>query len=162
MSEVISVTVVATLIVGVVIGYSPWLAIRLVRWAARHMYAGNAHRAAQRREEWEALIEGEIPEPLTKLCFGLGFACAALYCIVLRRVPAGLAAVGRKVRRAFDLELIAAYLAMMAGLAIAPSLRGLTQAGIFFGLAICVLGLEWIIEQAKRAAERRRLSGTAP
>ena len=51
----IILTVVVTLIVNEVTGVSPWLATRLVRWAAKHIYATDADRAAQREEEWEAL-----------------------------------------------------------------------------------------------------------
>ena len=74
----ILVAVVATLIVNEVTDVSPWIAIRLVRWAARHMYAANADRAARRREEWEALINESIPTKISKLSFGLGLGCAGL------------------------------------------------------------------------------------
>ncbi len=79
---------------------SPRLAIRLVRWAAVHLYCGDAERAERRREEWEALIDGAIPSKTLKLVFGLSFGCAGLYRIVIRRAPLVLAATGRGIHKA--------------------------------------------------------------
>lgn len=55
---------------------SPWLAGRLVRWAARRQYRGS-ERAAVRAEEWASLIE-ERPGKLLKLVTALWFAAGAL------------------------------------------------------------------------------------
>jgi hypothetical protein len=71
----ILLTVVVTLIVSEATDVSPWLAIRLLRWAANHIYVTDANRTAQRKEEWEALISDDsIPTNISKLFFGLGFA----------------------------------------------------------------------------------------
>ncbi|CCH29968.1 hypothetical protein ABZ816_32130 [Actinosynnema sp. NPDC047251] len=59
---------------------SPWLARRVVRWAAEVRYPGRA-------EEFEAMI-ADRPGKLFKLCTALGFACAALTYRVTRRRPA--------------------------------------------------------------------------
>ncbi len=87
----ILVAAAAALIVSEATDISPWLAIRLVRWAAKHMYPANAERADRRREDWEALIDREIPTKTSKLFFGLGFGCAGLYRIMMRRAALVLA-----------------------------------------------------------------------
>jgi len=146
------------LIVNETTDISPWVAIRLARWAATRMYPTNAERAAARREEWEALIDRSIPGKISKLLFGLGLGCAGLYCVVIRYVPIAAKAVGRKIRRSFDLEWITAMLGMAAGLELGPSLHSVIVAGILIGCAVCLMGIEWIFEQVKVSVDRRRLS----
>jgi hypothetical protein len=152
----------AALIVDQMTDVSPWVAIRLVRWAADHMYVANTERKARRKQEWEALIRDResIPTKLLTLFFGLGFGCAGLYCIAARRVPTALKAVWRKICRSIDLEWIGGLLSMAAGLELwdSPTRNGLIAAGVLLGIAVCLVGVEWIFEQVKSAVDRRRLS----
>ncbi|MGI8333453.1 hypothetical protein ACRYCC_26170 [Actinomadura scrupuli] len=62
---------------------APWLAVRLVRWAARHRYT-DPERAAIRAEEHQAVI-ADRPTRLLKLATALGFAAAATGAITNRR-----------------------------------------------------------------------------
>ncbi|MEV5541999.1 DUF5931 domain-containing protein [Saccharopolyspora shandongensis] len=75
---------VAALVSGLLINecsdISPWLANKLVRWAARHQYAGSP-RAEVRAEEWASLI-ADRPGKLFKLMTAVSFAVVA----VTRRV----------------------------------------------------------------------------
>ncbi|WP_433225565.1 hypothetical protein [Actinomadura formosensis] len=84
------------LIVPVVIGlaineyadFAPWIARKIVRRAARRMYAGKAERAEIRAEEWAAVIN-ERPGKLFKLGTALGYCLAAQLATVRRSRYAG-------------------------------------------------------------------------
>jgi hypothetical protein len=95
----ILIAAAAALIVSEATDISPWLAVRLVRWAAKHICPADAERADRRREDWEALIDREIPTKTSKLLFGLGFGYAGLYRIMMRRGPLVLAPNGRGIRK---------------------------------------------------------------
>jgi hypothetical protein len=75
--------VLAGVLAGECSDLAPWLAVRLVRWAARHRYA-NAERAAIRAEEHQAVI-ADRPSELLKLVTALGFAAAATGVMTARR-----------------------------------------------------------------------------
>ena len=66
------------------IGGSRWIAARIAGWAAERIYRDNPERAAERAEEWAALISTTLPTNLTALCFGLGLAAAAIGCVTAR------------------------------------------------------------------------------
>ncbi len=157
--------VVVTLIVNEATDVSPWIAIRLARWAAKRIYAGNTGRAARRQEEWEALISKSIPTKISQLFFGLGFGCAGLYCIASRRVPAALAALGRRIRPSRpSADTVSSWIAM-AATAVLLSLPGIVQVIVLGGLVslwVCVVVLAVISDKVKSAGERRRLSKVAP
>lgn len=83
-------TVVVTLLVNEMTDISPWIAIRLARWAAKHIYANDKRRMVRRAEEWESHIRNSLPTNLSKLCFGLSLGCAATATTAIRRVsPVG-------------------------------------------------------------------------
>jgi hypothetical protein len=85
------VGVVATLVATEATDFLPWISIRLVRWAARHLYTSDVELAKDRAEEWEAVIKESLPTNISKLLFGLGFSSAALYRITARHIPVDLA-----------------------------------------------------------------------
>ena len=153
------IALVAAFLVDQVTGISRRVAILLVRWAADHMYVDDPELAAERKEEWEALVRESINNGIVALFFALGLACAGLYCITIPRVPAALRAIWRKVCRSFDLEWISALFAMAAGLELGPSLNSLKDAGILMGISLCLLSLQWAFERVKSAVDRQRLSG---
>src|SRR5262249_15089978 len=95
MSHEVLVAIVVTLIVNEATDVSPWTAIRLVRWASKHIYAANPDRVTKRAEEWEALIAKSIPTNISKFCFGLSLGAAALSCISVRRANAALSVAKR-------------------------------------------------------------------
>jgi hypothetical protein len=71
------VAVVLGLLVNEATDICPWIAVRLVRWAARLLYRRAPERAAIRGEELAALIN-ERPGKLLKLFTALGFVLYAL------------------------------------------------------------------------------------
>jgi len=140
---------------------SPWVAIKLVRWAAKHMYSGNAERAARRQEEWEALINDNesIPTKTAKLFFGLGLGCAGLY----RVAHPVLASAGRAILDALpDVDTIAegiSSLVSMVVLAVIISLPDLWQLIVVGGVvALCGIGagLAWLFTLPKATRKYRR------
>jgi hypothetical protein len=148
----ILLTAGVTLLVNEVTGVSPWLAIRLVRWAAKHVYVSDTDRAAQRQEEWEALI-GSIPTNISKLLFGLGFACAGLYYIALRHLPTPLETTSKLIDEAlgvldyheeFTTGVICAW--VVIGSTSMPFLDWLIASGALFGLMFALIGLGAICE----------------
>jgi hypothetical protein len=163
MSREVLLAVVVTLIVNEVTEVSPWTAIRLVRWAAKHIYAGNTERAAQRAEEWEALIDESIPTKISKLFFGLGFGCAGLYCVAMRRASTARATLWRLIRRfcrsaAETVEQIVMTVVVLAVNAL-PLPQWLMVMGGLLVLVVCGNRLARHREHVKRTAERRRLNG---
>jgi DNA-binding transcriptional MerR regulator len=78
--------IVSGLLVNEYCDISPWVAVRLVRWAARLRYRGDPERAKVRGVEWAALIQ-ERPGNLFKLLTALGFTLHALLVAALRSAP---------------------------------------------------------------------------
>jgi lipopolysaccharide/colanic/teichoic acid biosynthesis glycosyltransferase len=78
----IAFAIISGLLVNEVTDICPWLAIRLMRWAARLRYPNAPERATTRGEELAALIN-DRPGKLFKLFTAVGFAVHAL--VVLRR-----------------------------------------------------------------------------
>jgi len=158
------VAAVAALIVNEVTDVSPWIAVRLVRWAAGQIYAANADRAARRKEEWEALVSESVPTKISKLIFGLSFGCAGLYCAAIRRLPAVPAAMWRLVRRSLpDAETVAGGFATIVAFVVMslPGIVQLSVIGALVGLLGCRAGVVWFCAHFKGAADRRRPSKTA-
>jgi hypothetical protein len=154
MSREVLVAVVVTLIVNEAIDISPWTAIRLVRWAAKHIYAGNTERAARRAEEWEAVIDESIPTKVSKLFFGLGFGCAGLYCITIRYLPKILATLWRRIRpRRPSMDTIEGWKYLAVGMVFLalPDLVQLIVLGSVIVLLVCGAGVMWILEQVRGA-----------
>jgi hypothetical protein len=85
MSREILIGIVVGLLVNEASDISPWIAVRIVRWAAHRIYAADPQRAAERAEDWQAHIDKSIPTKLGKLFFGLGFGVAALWRMGARR-----------------------------------------------------------------------------
>jgi plasmid stabilization system protein ParE len=166
MSREVLLAVVVTLIVNEVTEVSPWTAIRLVRWAAKHIHASNTERAAQRAEEWEALIDESIPTKISKLFFGLGFGCAGLYYIAMRRAPAARATLWRLIRRFCRSAVETVEQRVLAFVLVAvdelPLLQWLMVVGGLLVLMGCGAGLARVREHVKSAAELRRLNGVTP
>ena len=79
--------IVSGLLVNEYCDISPWVAVRLVRWAARLRYRGDAERAKVRGEDWAALIQKDRPGNLFKLLTALGFTLHALLVAALRSAP---------------------------------------------------------------------------
>jgi len=79
--------IVSGLLVNEYCDISPWVAVRLVRWAARLRYRGDAERAKVRGVEWAALIQKDRPGNLFKLLTALGFTLHALLVAALRTAP---------------------------------------------------------------------------
>lgn len=160
MSHEVLLAVMVTLIVTEATDVSPWIAIRVARWAAKHIYVGNTDRAARREEEWEALIERAVPTKISKLFFGLGFGCAGLYCIAIRALLKALPALWRRIRpRRPSEETVEQWIAM-AGLMVMFSLPDLVQAILFcalIGLWICIAGVALIVEYVRHIREHRIL-----
>jgi hypothetical protein len=143
---------------------SPWLAVRLVRWAAGQMYAADPDRAIRRREEWEALIHEEIPTKTSTLFFGLGLGCGGLYCLISRQAPAALAVVLRQLRRLVpSSETVLTYVGAGIGLTIwnLPGLWSLIAFGIVIALIPCLAVLQGVTE-AIAAAKRRQPNKVTP
>jgi DNA-binding transcriptional MerR regulator len=78
--------IVSGLLVNEYCDISPWVAVRLMRWAARLRYRDDAERAKVRGVEWAALIQ-ERPGNLFKLLTALGFTLHALLVAALRSAP---------------------------------------------------------------------------
>ncbi|GAB3975579.1 hypothetical protein GCM10029978_060070 [Actinoallomurus acanthiterrae] len=85
----ILLSILVGLVANEVSDISPWLAVRLVRWAAFRIYAADPQRAAEHAEDWQAHIDRSIPTKLGKLFFGLGFGVAALWRTGTRRAGHG-------------------------------------------------------------------------
>ena len=155
----IVLAVMVTLIVNEVTGVSPWLAVRLIRWAAEHIYATNADRAAQRKEEWEALLDS-IPTDIAKLFFGLGFACAGLYWIVIRCMPPVLETIPKMIEGVLELiddeeiggGIMVAWIVF--GSTFMPFLDWLMATGALFVLLLLVIGLGALCEAAATSIRR--------
>jgi lipopolysaccharide/colanic/teichoic acid biosynthesis glycosyltransferase len=100
------VAVIVGLVANEFTDICPWLAVRVVRWAARLRYPHAPERAATRGEELAALIN-DRPGKLFKLLTALGFALHAL--VVLRRnqQPVGLSGWRAAVKRTVDVGFAA-------------------------------------------------------
>lgn len=95
MSREILIAVVATMIVEEATGLSRWSAVKLARWAAKHIYRTDIERAKKRTEEWDALISKSIPTNIAALFFACGLVVMAVSCVAVRRVAVIVAALGR-------------------------------------------------------------------
>lgn len=84
----ITFAIISGLLINEFTDICPWLAIRLMRWAARLRYPHAPERAATRGEELAALIN-DRPGKLFKLFTALGFALHALTVAGRRTVPRG-------------------------------------------------------------------------
>jgi hypothetical protein len=93
------VELVAAVVLGLLINEAtdicPWVAVRLVRWAARLLYRRAPERAAIRGEELAALVN-DRPGKLLKLFTALGFALHALLAACLGRRAGISVAVARE------------------------------------------------------------------
>jgi DNA-binding transcriptional MerR regulator len=78
--------IISGLLVNECCDISPWVAVRLMRWATRLRYRGAAERATVRSEELGALIQ-QRPGNLFKLLTAMGFALHALLVAALRHAP---------------------------------------------------------------------------
>jgi hypothetical protein len=78
------VAVLGAVVADELTGGSRWAAARISGWAARRIYCNNAERAAERTEEWAALISTTLPTNLAALCFGLGLAASAIAFVTAR------------------------------------------------------------------------------
>lgn len=78
----VAVAVLGAVMADELTGGSRWTAARIAGWAARRIYRDNAARAAERAEEWTALISTTLPTNLAALCFGLGLAAAAIAYVI--------------------------------------------------------------------------------
>jgi hypothetical protein len=79
----IAFAIITGLLINEATDICPWLAIRLVRLAARLRYLDAPERAATRGEEFAALIN-DRPGKLFKLCTALGLTLHALTLVGLR------------------------------------------------------------------------------
>jgi len=160
------------IIVAAVVGWivseatdiSPWVAIRLGRWAANNMYPANAERAARRREEWEALINESIPSKTAKLFFGLGLGCAGLCSAMGRRMRLVLARVaGRMINALPDIDDVAEWVAQGEGCLLLMGFLSLSndwQLIIMGGIpALCGIGagLAWLFTLPRATRKYRRV-----
>jgi hypothetical protein len=78
--------IVSGLLVNECCDISPWVAVRLMRWATRLRYRGATERAKVRAEELAALIQ-DRPGNLFKLLTAIGFTLHALVVTALRSAP---------------------------------------------------------------------------
>jgi hypothetical protein len=145
--------IISGLLVNEATDISPWLAIRLVRWAARLRYLHAPERAATRGEELAALIN-DRPGKLFKLFTALGFGLHALVIAGLQASPrverlmvnaAGFASQQRDIRRVVFWTM--ARIVAVAGIAAIASLpiRVVTMAirdsGVSAGVAAMIVVL---------------------
>jgi hypothetical protein len=93
------VAVVVTLIVGDAARSARWSSARLARWAAGQLYAADRSRAAERAEEWEALISETIPSDISAFCFGAGLAATAAARAFTRQAAHAFSSTRRSVMR---------------------------------------------------------------
>ena len=124
------------------------------------MYPANAERKARRREEWEALINESVPTKTAKLLFGLGFGCAGLYCIVIRRVPLVLAFARQGMRRALPGTDTITEWATIVVAVVVGNLPGLWTP-IVLGSMVALLGigagLVWVFTLLRGTRKYRRV-----
>jgi lipopolysaccharide/colanic/teichoic acid biosynthesis glycosyltransferase len=129
----IAFAVISGLLINEVTDICPWLAIRLVRWAARRRYPYAPERAATRGEELAALIH-DRPGKLFKLFTAVGFALHAL--VVLRRdqQPVGLSGWRAAAKRTVDVGIAAVVLAVALPLwgVIAVAIRLTSEGPVLF------------------------------
>jgi DNA-binding transcriptional MerR regulator len=82
----IAFAIISGLLVNECCDVSPWVAIRLMRWATRLRYGPAARRTTVRSEELAALIQ-DRPGNLFKLLTAIGFIVHALLAAALRKAP---------------------------------------------------------------------------
>jgi lipopolysaccharide/colanic/teichoic acid biosynthesis glycosyltransferase len=118
----IAFAIISGLLVNEITDVCPWLAVRLVRWAARLRYPHAPERAAIRAVE-HARVINDRPGKLFKLFTALGFALDALVVVRRDRKPVGMtgwqAAAKRTLDVAFAAVLLAVTLPLWAAIAVA-------------------------------------------
>jgi lipopolysaccharide/colanic/teichoic acid biosynthesis glycosyltransferase len=116
--------VISGLLINEATDICPWLAIRLVRWAARRRYPHAPERAATRSEELAAVIN-DRPGKLFKLFTALGLALHALVVLSGWRAAA---------KRTVDIGVAAVALAWTLPLwaVIAAAIRLTSKGPVFF------------------------------
>jgi hypothetical protein len=112
--------IVVTLALGLVVNemtdISPWLARRMVRWAA-YRWSKDPEIAAGYAEEWAAIID-ERPGRLLKLGTAVGFAGGAAFRTMPRRL-AGLRSIWRRLPRDDKFEFVkSVYSFPLAGVSV--------------------------------------------
>lgn len=129
----IAFAIISGLLINEATDICPWLAVRLVRWAARLRYPHDPGRAATRGEELAALIN-DRPGKLFKLFTGLGFALRALVTLRRDRKPVGMNGWRAAAKRTIDVGVAAvALLIMLPVLAVIALAIRLTSGGpVFF------------------------------
>jgi hypothetical protein len=128
----IAFAIISGLLVNEATDICPWLAIRLMRWAARLRYPNDSGCAATRGEELGALIN-DRPGKLFKLFTGLGFALHALVVLRRDRKPVGMTGWRAAAKRTVDVGIAAVALVVSLPLwpAVALAIR-LTSPGPVF------------------------------
>jgi hypothetical protein len=94
-SREILIAALVTLFVEEATSLSRWSAVKLARWAAKHIYSADPERAQKRAEEWDALITKSIPTNIAALCFGLSLGAAAVAWTAARRATVIASALSR-------------------------------------------------------------------
>jgi len=121
----------------------------------------DANRTEQRKEEWEALIsEDSIPTNISKLFFGLGFACTG--CIGSRSgpVPNVIETIADLIDLVFGVfdhdEFMAAVACgwVVIGPTFMPRLDWLIATGALCGLLMCLIGLGAVCNVAADSMRR--------
>ena len=130
----IAFAIVSGLLVNEVTDVCPWLAIRLVRWAAQLRYPNAPERATTRSEELAALIN-DRPGKLFKLFTAVGFALHAV--VVFRKDQQELGAMSgwrAAVKRTVDVVIAATALLLVLPLllVIAVAVRLTSPGPVFF------------------------------
>jgi hypothetical protein len=132
--------VAAGLMAGECNDLAPWLAVRLVRWAARHRYP---ERAAARAEELQAVIAYR-PSRLLKLATALGFAAATTSTITTRRVRRLLNARHQTMPRISRIAKNGNIILGVIGVGIIASVVGAGVIGIGIGIMRLLAGATYL------------------
>jgi lipopolysaccharide/colanic/teichoic acid biosynthesis glycosyltransferase len=129
----VAFAIISGLLVNEVTDICPWLAIRLMRWAAWLRYPYAPERAATRGEELAALIN-DRPGKLFKLFTALGFSLHALVVLRRDRQLVGSTGWGAAAKRTVDVGIAAVALAVMLPvlLVVALAIRLTSRGPVFF------------------------------
>jgi lipopolysaccharide/colanic/teichoic acid biosynthesis glycosyltransferase len=128
----IAFAIISGLLVNEATDVCPWLALRLVRWAARLRYPHAPERAAIRAVEHAAVIN-DRPGKLFKLFTALGFALHALLVLRRSRKPVGMTGWRTAAKRTIDVGLAAMFLTVVLPLwAVIAAAILLTSSGPVF------------------------------
>jgi lipopolysaccharide/colanic/teichoic acid biosynthesis glycosyltransferase len=107
----IAFAIISGLLVNEATDICPWVAVRLVRWAARLRYPDDPERAAIRAVE-HARVINDRPGKLFKLFTALGFALDALVALRRDRKPVGMTGWRAAAKRTIDVGIAAVLLAV--------------------------------------------------